>query len=141
MSLTTDIADALVASLNGGAFTQSFTAQRHYCPTFDLAEMDTLHVSVVPKSMAIQTAARDGSFHDLAVDIGVQKKVNEDPADIDALVNLMDEIIEHLKLRRLPGMPQAAWLSIEHDPIVAREHLEQLRQFTSVLTVTYRVKR
>jgi len=50
-------------------------------------------------------------------------------------------IADHLRLSRLDDYPQAAWLSIAHEPVVASEHLDQNRQLTSVLTVTYRVKR
>lgn len=141
MSTLVDIADAVVTCLNAGTFSQAFTAERLYQPAFDLAEMDTLHVSVVPKSMAIENAARDGTFHDCAVDIGIQKKVSDDPAQIDALMDLVEEISDHLKMRRLEGLPGVMWLSIQNEPVLAREHLEQMRQFTSVLTVVYRGKR
>lgn len=142
MSTLVDIADAVVTCLNAGTFSQAFTAERLYQPAFDLAEMDTLHVSVVPKSMTVESAARDGTFHDCAVDIGIQKKVDpEAPEQIDALMDLVEEISDHLKMRRLEGLPGVMWLSIQNEPVLAREHLEQMRQFTSVLTVVYRVKR
>lgn len=142
MSTIIAIADAVVASLNAGTFSQPFTAQRRYQPSFELPEMQALHVSVVPRSVSITSATRENGYFDCAIDIGVQKKVNpETPAEIDALMTLMDEIADHLRLRRLDAAPQAAWLSIQHEPIFAPEHLDQLRQFTSVLTVTYRVPR
>ena len=50
-------------------------------------------------------------------------------------------IADHLRLKRLTEYPLAAWMAIEHDPVVASEHLDQHRQLTSVLSVTYRVKR
>lgn len=142
MSTVVDIADAVVASLNAGTFNQTFTAERLYQPTFDLSEMNTLHVSVVPRSRNSQMAARDSTFEECAIDIGIQKKVDpDDPDQIDALMDLVEEISDHLKMRRLATTPAAAWLSIENEPVLAREHLEQMRQFTSVLTVTYRVRR
>ena len=142
MAVITDITDAVVASLNSGSFSRPFTAQRRYQPSFELPEMQTLQVSVVPKSVSITKATRDSGYFDFAIDIGVQKKVNTEAlAEIDALMTLMDEIADRLRLTRLDGAPQAAWLSIQHEPIFAPEHLDQLRQFTSVLTVTYRVAR
>lgn len=142
MAVITEIADAVVASLSSGSFSQPFTAQRRYQPSFELPEMQTLQVSVVPKSVSITKATRDSGYFDFAIDIGVQKKVNTEAlAEIDALMTLMDEIADRLRLTRLDGAPQAAWLSIQHEPIFAPEHLDQLRQFTSVLTVTYRVAR
>ena len=145
MAVITDIADAVVASLNSPGdpgFSQPFTAERFYQPSFELADMATLHVSVVPRTVTISSASRNASFHDCAIDVGVQKKVNpENPAEIDGLLNLMDEIADHLRLKRLEAYPDAAWLSMQHEPVFAPEHLDQLRQFTSVLTVTYRVPR
>ncbi|HXH23885.1 MAG TPA: hypothetical protein VNI78_01475, partial [Vicinamibacterales bacterium] len=137
-----DIADAIVASLNAGSFAPEFEAERKYQPVFELQDMQTLHVSVVPKSLAITTAARDSGFFDVAIDIGVQKKVNPDqPDELDALMNLVEQIADHLRMKRLDEAPNAAWLSIANEPVFAPEHLEQWRQFTSVLTVTYRVRR
>ncbi len=142
MNTLVAVADAVVAGLNAGSFGQPFTATRKYQPAFELAEMQTLHVTVVPKSVSISAAARDSSFFDCAIDIGVQKKVNPDtPSEIDALMNLAEEIADHLRMRRLETLPEAAWLSITNEPVFAPEHLDQLRQFTSVLTVTYRVWR
>lgn len=39
MSVAVDIADAVVGELNGGSFSQQFTARRAYQPVFELAEM------------------------------------------------------------------------------------------------------
>ncbi|MCC6910375.1 MAG: hypothetical protein IT430_20765 [Phycisphaerales bacterium] len=140
MSTLTALADAVTESLNGASFSMPFTAERLHQPSFNLAGLATLRVSVVPKSETIATASRANSFFDCAVDVGVQKKVADD-TEIDVLLDLVEEIADHLRLKRLDEYPSAAWLSIEHDPVVAAEHLDQNRQLTSVLTVTYRVKR
>ncbi|MBI5864862.1 MAG: hypothetical protein HZB38_10205 [Planctomycetes bacterium] len=59
MSTVIDIADAVVASLNAGTFSQTFEAERKYQPVFELPDMQTLHVSVVPRSVSITTATRE----------------------------------------------------------------------------------
>lgn len=143
MSTLIAIADAITASLNAGSFGQPFTAERLYQPSFELADLADLKVSVVPKGVTIATASRDGSYFDCAVDIGIQKKLDPhfDDTEIDGLVDLAEEIADHLRMKRLAGLPQAAWLSIEHEPVVAAEHLERQRALTSILTVTYRVRR
>lgn len=140
MSTLIAIADAVTASLNAGSFGQPFTAERLYQPAFELADLADLKVSVVPKGVTVATASRDGSYFDCAVDVGIQKKVADD-AEIDGLVDVAEEIADHLRMKRLDGFPQAVWLSIEHEPVVAAEHLEQQRALTSILTVTYRVRR
>jgi hypothetical protein len=142
VSVILDVANAVVASLNAASFSQELTAERRYRPTFELADLDTLRVSVVPKSLRIGSATRAANYFDCAIDVGVQKKVNVDePAEVDALMNLVEEITDHLRMSRLEALPEAAWLSIENEPVFAPEHLDQERVFTSVLTVRYRVPR
>ncbi|MEZ6233413.1 MAG: hypothetical protein R3B68_04415 [Phycisphaerales bacterium] len=143
MSTLVAIADAVTASLNAGSFGTLFTAERLYQPAFDLADLADLKVTVVPRSVAIATASRDGCYFDCTVDIGLQKKLasSATEAEIDDLLGLAEEIADHLRMKRLADLPEAVWLSIEHEPVVAAEHLEQQRVLTSILTVTYRVRR
>ena len=140
MALVIDIADALVTELNDGTFSQTFTSKRFYRPVFDLAEMKDLHVTVVPRSIEMEGATRSLVQHDYQIDIAVQKKVSDD-AQIDGLMGLVQEIADFFRQRRLAAMPQASWVKTENLPVYAPEHLEQFRQFTSVLTITFRVLR
>lgn len=142
MSTVNQIAGAVVASLNAGSFSLPFTAERRYQPVFELSQLQELRVSVVPKSLTATAATRSDAFFDCAIDIGVQQKVNADDAEtLDGLMHLVEEIGDHLRLHKLDAFPNAAWLAIENDPIFAPDHLEKERVFTSVLTVTYRVRR
>lgn len=150
MSTITAIADAVVARLNAGSggYSMPFTAVRRYQPVFDLEDLATLRVSVVPRSLAIVGASRQTSQFDAQIDIGVQKRLSPAPAspasdetEIDALLGLVEEIADWLRFARLPTTPEAVWVGVAQEPVVAGEHLEQHRQFTSILTVTYRVLR
>ena len=145
MSLITAIADAVVTDLNGaaaGTFAQAFTAARHYRPQFDLAELKTLRVSVVPKGIAITGLMRSANQHDVSVDVAVQKKVNPaDSAELDGLMALVEQIADYFRLRRLTALPTALWTKTDNVPVYAPEHLEQKQVFTSVLTFTFRVVR
>ncbi|MBW1649016.1 MAG: hypothetical protein JRJ72_13110 [Deltaproteobacteria bacterium] len=142
MSLATDIADAVVAELNAapaGTFSQPFTAQRRVLPEFDLEDLAQLKVSVVPKSVEITGSTRAASQYEIAVDVGVQKKLGKDlDAEVAALGTLVDEMADFLRGRTLDQAPFAVWVGIRNDPVYAPEHLAERRVFTSVLTVTYR---
>lgn len=140
MSTILDIADAVVASLNAGTFAQPVQAERRYQPTFELPDLAELKVSVVPKAVTITNATRTDGYFDCAVDVGVQKKIADD-AEIDAMVNLVEELADHLRQKRLDDAPEAGFVSIANEPVFAPEHLDTQRVFTSVLTVTYRVRR
>ena len=140
MAAIIDIAEAVKEELNGGSFSQAFTAERHYQPTFELQEMKTLHVSVVPKDIEMQLATRNSSQHDCRIDVAVQKKVSVgDMAELDELMGLAEELISFLSRRKLASVPNALWIRTANEPIFAQEHLEQFGQFTSILTLTYRM--
>lgn len=142
MSVLVSIADAVVASLNDGSFNQSFVAERHYQPVFDLPEMTDLHVSVVPKGVEVLASSRNQNQHDYAIDIGIQKRVAED-AKADELMTLAEEIADNFRLKRVQvaGVGSVPLLTVATDPIFAPEHLTEKRVFTSVVTLTFRVLR
>lgn len=143
MSAVVALADAIAASINAQTFTPAVTAERSHLPIFDLGKVgEAIKVSVVPRSLTVANASRSLNFFDASIDVGVQKRVDpEDPAQIDALLDLVEQIGDHLRLKRLDTLPEAQWLTSEHEPVLAAEHLERLSVFTSVLTLTYRLAR
>jgi len=140
VSTILDIADAVTSSLNAGPFNPALSAERRYQPVFDLADLAALKVSVVPKAVTISNATRTDGYFDCAIDIGVQKKIADD-SELDGLVGLVEQIADHLRQKRLDDAPEAAFVSIANEPVFAPEHLDQQHVFTSVLTLTYRVRR
>lgn len=139
MATTAEIAQAVVESLNATAFSRPFTAERAYLPIFDLGEMATLHVTVVAAGRSLKPVCRAHLEVEHRIEIAVQQKLaGEGLSDCDPLLDLVGEIADHFTGQRLAGAPEAAWVKTEHAPLVAPEHLNELRQFTSVLTVTYR---
>ena len=148
MPLPIDIAHAVVTELNTApvppetGFSQAFTATRAYRPVFDLAELKTLRVTVVPKGIEILNLSRHANQNDVSVDVAVQKKVNpDDLAELDSLMALTEQIGDFFRLRRLTALPGALWTKTENVPVYSPEHLEQKQVFTSVLTLTFRVVR
>ncbi|MGC1272624.1 MAG: hypothetical protein WBC44_02865 [Planctomycetaceae bacterium] len=140
MPLITQVAEAVLAELDATTFSQSFTAQRAYLPRAELAALRSLCVTVVPSHVTIATVARGQTQQDVAVDVAVQRKLtSEENGTLDSLLALAEEIAAHFTGKRLDSFPAAAWVKTEFKPIYAPEHIEQLRTFTSVLTLTFRV--
>jgi hypothetical protein len=143
MSIIADIADAVVAALNAapaGTFDQVFTAQRTYLPQFDLKDMADLHVTVVPKGTEMALAGRGLAQSDVQIDLAVQKKLSAgapDNTEIDALMGLVERIADFVRSTGTFG--PALWLKTDNVPIYTPDHLRELGQFTSVLTLTLRV--
>lgn len=151
MSVLVQIADAVAASINAaaadGVFPEPLEAVRTHRPSFDLEELGELRVSVVPRSTVITALARLQSQYECTVDVGIQQRVpagdggDGRDARVDALLELAEAVGDHLRHKRLPEFPEAAWASIAHDPVLAPEHLDERSTLTTVLSVTYRVRR
>lgn len=148
MSVVIDIANAVVALINGGMYVQPVTAKRLYQPVLELPEADALTVSIVPKAQTVNPGTRTDDFIEVAVDVAVQKKVTFDLSDqtaLDELMLLVEQIIDRLRHKHLEigtlTPKRALFVSIVNEPVFAPDHLEQLRQFTSVIMVRYQVRR
>ena len=140
MSTIIDIADAVTTELASGSFSQGFTPQRSVLPDYELADLQDLRVTVVPRGVEITGSSRTMSQHDVQIDVGVQKKLGTDlNTEVAGLVGLVEEVAEFLKRRPLAAVPQACWVKIANEPVYAPDHLADKRLFTSVLTLTYRL--
>ena len=136
------IADAVVAELNGNNFGQPFVAQRAYAPVFDLGEMADLHVTVVPRAASAERMDRSSRQFDYSIDVAVQKKLALDGnVESDALMLLVERIGDYFFGRRPATFNQAVCTKVDNDPIYSPEHWREMRQFTSVLTLVFRVMR
>ena len=138
MALLTDIADAVAAKITGANLAPGLVAERILLPVFELKDMKILKVSVVPKSRKIIQEARNANTDEVQIDIGVQKKISDD-SELDGLLKLVEDIAALFKAERLEGYKRAICIKVENEPVYDYEHLRQLRQFTSVLTLTFKV--
>lgn len=141
MARIIDIADAVVAELAGGSFSQGFQARRAVLPGRELAELTALQVTVVPRGVESSGASRATTQHDVQIDVGIQKKLPSGTAmdaEVASLLAVVDEIAAYLARRPLAAAPWAAWIRTANEPVYAPEHLAEQRTFTSVLTLTYR---
>lgn len=141
MATILDIADAVVADLNATTFGQPLTAVRHYVPRFELAEMTALHVSVVPKGLTSTSLDRSRDAFEYQIDVAVQQKVDPSNPNLDALMELVEQIADHFRTRSLTSFPGARCTEAKNDPIYASDHLTELGEFTSILTLTFKVWR
>lgn len=147
MSIRSSIAQAVVETLNAAAVAVpspfgrvTFTAQRLNEALFDLADMKTLHVTVVARSADIEVADRSHLGTEIKVDVAIQQKVaGNTPAIIDPMNDLVEQFITLLsKPARLAGYPAAMWRKTENPMLYIPEHLKK-DLFSSVITLTYRV--
>lgn len=141
MSQLIALADAVVAHLNAGAFSQPVSAQRKYVPAVELPNMTALHVTVVPKGLSIGPLDRGRDAYDYELDVAVQQKTDGSSASVDGLMTLVEEIADSFRTPQLATYPTAWCLELKNVPVYSPEHLEELHQFTSVLALKFRVPR
>ena len=145
-------ADAVAAELNAApvqTFEPPFTATRLYRPRFEVEDLADLRVSIVPRGVTVQAATRSAHAYDVQVDVAVQQKLPtpDTEGQVDAFIGsrlaLVQQIGDYLRRRPLllSENQQAIWTGMENRPVYAVEHLDELRVFTSVLTLTYRIHR
>jgi hypothetical protein len=133
------LANLVTDDLNAASL--GFTAVRAYLPVLPQDELDSLRVFVIPKAESLEASSRRTSQADRQIDIGLIKKLTVGPDDsfdnaqLDALGDTVQAVKERLQFRPLGNF---TWIKTENDPIWVAEHLDQHRQFTSVITVTYR---
>jgi hypothetical protein len=56
-------------------------------------------------------------------------------------MTLVEEIADHFRTQPLASYPNARCTEVKNEPVYSLEHLDEFRQFTSVITLTYRVWR
>jgi hypothetical protein len=140
MSITTQIANAVVAELknNKDKFSIQFEPSMLVLPNFESSELQTIRVTVVPRTLEIERNSRNSAKYIVGIDIGIQRRIENTPEEtVENLGNLVDEIILFLKSASLSDFHSAQVSSIANDPIYSPEHLQQKRIFTSVLNVKY----
>jgi hypothetical protein len=141
VATVTAIANAVAAKLNATGFSQEFEAEVVFRPIFDLRNLRDLKVSVVPRAVSFARASRQADSRLVQIDIGVQRKLSEQ-VDVEPLLELVEQITLCFGVgKRLPDYSAALCVEIENEPVYAPEHIDQYRQFTSVVTLTFEVIR
>ncbi len=142
MSVSVQIADAIVSELNAGGFSLPVTAERKLLPVYDIKELHDLTISVVPGSVEIVNLSREMISQHYHIDIGVQKKIGANiDVELEPLLSFVEEIADFLNRLKLTGAPDAVWTRTNNEPLYDPHHLQQQRLFTSLLTITYKTAR
>ena len=107
-------------------------------PLYDIKQLGTLRVSVVPASIESVVMSRASTRHSVAIDIGIQKMVGPDiETDIETLTSIVDEICLYVKRLNLDTTPAAKFVDVQNDPIYSIAHIDGFQTFTSVLHMRY----
>lgn len=143
MTTTQDIAAAVAEYLNDHAIatTLGFTAEMRFVPTFSRDEdMDSLRVTVVPVDVeeTIENRSQQRYVHSVSVAVQIGLTASGEDEDDEIAANLANAQSIAAALRRADiDLDGVSWVSQKHDPLVIAEHVSQLRQFSSIISVHF----
>ena len=133
------LAEKIVTTLNDSEFDLEFTAIRTLFPFYELKDLCTLRVSVVPKSVNITTASRSSSEFDYQIDIAIQKAVKSpDDAEVTVLTELALAIAKSFRSKIYEDIG-AICFKQSIDPLYSVEHIQPPSVFTSVITLNFKI--
>jgi hypothetical protein len=133
------LAEKIVQTLNSGSFALPFTTVRTLFPFYELKDLSTLRVTVVPKSVNITTASRSSSEFDYQVDIAIQKAVKSpDDSEVTALTELALAIAKSFRNKIYQDIG-AVCFKQSIDPLYSVEHIQPPSVFTSVVTLNFKI--
>jgi hypothetical protein len=136
------VADALATWIAVRAWSLEITVARRSVVRFDLPDLATCQVSVVPADWEETVIGRRATKRSFLIDVAVQQKVDvDDLPTTDALMGLVWEIEQAMKFVRLTTTPPAQWISVAKvpgsDPGYAPQHMVELRAFTAIRRHTF----
>ncbi len=137
MPVITQIADAVVATLQCRVIEPADHSHAQYLPRAEVADLKTLKVTVVPSSV-VNASPRGLSLSRMWPSTWPSKEAwQRTERLVRSAARLAEEIGDLFRAKRLESFPLAACIKTEFKTIYAPEHIENLRTFTSVLTLTF----
>jgi hypothetical protein len=142
-----DLSDAVTGALEAETWSMEIEVERSYQPILELenlANLEKVKVDVVPRGQVTTRLSRSQWDRVYQVAVLVRSKpAGMANADLDDLMELVEEISEFFRAtyRPLTTMQEFACVSVEHDPCFLPDHLDELRQFTSLVVLNFREQR
>jgi hypothetical protein len=141
------VAESLANSLSQVLWSgsvSSFTAKMQYVPDYEVADLATLRVSVVPGDLDISLfEGRGGDLHEPHVHIVMAKRFAND-AEVRDLIKLRTQIQDKVRSGTLPAstpaMPSGVqWWGMQVSSTFDRDQLSASRVFLADIEVSYRI--
>lgn len=102
-------------------------------PEYDLKEIETMRIVVVPTGVEYKPVARTAHEENYKISIGILKRTTED--ELDALIDFSTSLGQSF-LNRV--IDDSMCINVAHEPLYSPEHLREKNQFTSVIALTFK---
>lgn len=113
-----------------------YQAELQFSPEFELRDLDTMRVIVVPLATEYKTLSRSAHEELLKVQIGVLKRACGD--DLPELLCFVEKLGFGFLNQKLGD---ATCVVVAYNPIYSADHLRERNQFTSVIELTFKLVR
>lgn len=143
MSRSSDLADAIVARLNAGEFSRTFTAERRAAPLefVELEQLADLRVSVFSGTKRVERLARRTLQATYLPVVAVQQKLTGTAATeleaVTQLETLVEEIEDHLADFNPTGFAFQSFNEEQAVELYGAEAMQQLKVFAAGITLQY----
>ena len=135
------LCEAVKDAINGGTYSQTFTAIRRNVWTNDLATATGLQVIVIPLDMQIESMDRAGSNRRFRLQVVIQKRftTNDPQTEQDALLQLAEEIEDSLY-----GLPQGEYAFLTYADtgatrvVIETPDVQERRVFMAIVELQYK---
>lgn len=108
--------------------------ERKWIPSVDRKSLAQRHISVIGRSTEVQAYTRVRLRLKHTVDVAVQQQVTSD-AEVDDLVEEMEDLAAALAV--IPNTSGVSREDVSVPVTFSDEHLDELRVFTGIATVTF----
>lgn len=143
MSGQNRIRDAVAAEIKGHAFSLPLAVETGYRPLIEREEAEILRLFVVAGGASSDLVARNRVRQRTRIDLIAAKPVGgpEDKPNLDALVDLMEELGDYWMLRSPTDFPEAICLTVEtagpDEMALDVSQLVEQRLFVSSVRLTF----
>lgn len=127
MSEVLKIAEAVASEL------AEYQAEVQFAPEFELRDLETMRIIVVPSATEYKTLSRSAHEELLKVQIGILKRATED--DLGELLRFAEGIGLGFLRKKLAG---ATCVIVAYNPIYSADHLRERGQFTTVIELVFK---
>jgi len=142
MDAAMELVDAVKRRLNGGAFSQTFSATRVYDLKAPVKDDSITHVNVALFEEDGEIASRGSTNDEIAVSIAVRRKCDVESNDVpDAMMALIEEFKNTFLGERLETATNGGAFchGFDRKPPYFPEHIRKFRQFTGLITLRFTI--
>ena len=135
------LADTIAATIASQTWILPVVVQRAYQPIHTLADTrQAVRVNVVPASVVHEYYSRAQTKVSYTVQIGIlHRPTPMSQTELDKLMQLTESMLAYFRGKRLPPTNYYC-VRMAYEPLYASEHMDEYRQFTAVISLTFRAE-